>query len=113
MAQLLEGIPFVIEDYKNCLQYYTNAGKMRQIMPRLQYFTLSKQKPFKRFKLRIKRKNKKMVPYSYLGLLTGFGKVGTLDQMPVPADTTAVAHIYTKVKTRYNEWHQGFNHERT
>lgn len=111
MVQKIEAVAFDPELFYDALQYFTNAGKLRNCVGGLKWFDLTRNKPVRRFKIGIKRKVKAMNPYTFYGVLVGFPKIDTFEQYHANTETTDVSHIFAKVTTRYKEWNLNFNME--
>ncbi len=71
--------------------------------------TLTKNRPVIRVKIRMRRKVKRMNPYTFMGCLIGVPKVGDVRQFPIAADTTDVNHVDVTVRSKYYEWNPDFN----
>ncbi len=110
--QQIEGIAFQTSVYYDALNYYTNSGKLKKVQSGLKWFTLTRNKPYREFKLFIHPKNKFMNPYSFMGCLINVPPIGTFDQLPIAADTTNVNHVRVDMITRFLEWHGQFNMKR-
>ncbi len=110
--QRLEGVAFSSEAYYDSNQYETIAGKLRSCNFGLKWFTLTRQKPFKKFMISLPSKCKAINEYTQLSLLTHVPAAGTHEQYHIATDTTNITHVNVDVKIRYYEWHQGFNFEK-
>ncbi len=107
--QSIEGVAFSENIYYNALNYFTNAGKLKKVASGLKWFVLTKDRPYKEFKIFVHSKNKFMNPYSFMGCLVYFPPVDSVEQIPVAGDTTNVNHIRVDMKYRYYEWNGNFN----
>lgn len=107
--QKMEGVPFTPGDYYDALQYFTNAGKLKAVQGGLKWFTLTKNKPFKKVKIRLRSKTKRMNPYTFAGVLCYVPEVGNANQYHVAADTTNVTHVRVEARVRFNEWNDQFS----
>ncbi len=110
-TQVLEGVAFSQNQYYDMLQYMTNSAKLRGAQRGLKWFTLTRDRPVHMVKIKLSSKNKAMNQFNFFGVLTGVPGVGNFSQIPVAGDTTNVNHVSVQVRTRYNEWQQGFNME--
>ncbi len=111
-GQSLEAVAFVDTVYYDALNYYTNNGKLKKVSSGLKWFTLTKDRPYREFKLFIHPKNKFMNPYSFMGCLIHVPPVDSFFQVPVAGDTTNVNHIRVDMRTRFLEWNGQFNMKR-
>ncbi len=111
-GQSIEGVAFDENVYYNALNYFTNSGKLKKVASGLKWFVLTKDRPFKEFKIFVHSKTKFMNPYSFLGCLIHFPQADSVEQIPVAADTTNVNHIRVDFAYRYYEWHGDFNFQR-
>ncbi len=111
-GQVMEGTTFVPNTFYNSLQYLTIQGKMKATNMGLRWITLTKNRPHVRIRVRLNSKVKRMNPYTTCVILVGSPAAGTHDQIPIPADTSAISHIAFTATTRYLEWHQNFNTEK-
>ncbi len=112
MAQPIEAVNFNPGTYYDAIHYMTIAGKLRNITGGLKWFTLTKERPFRTFKIKLRSKVKRMNPYTFFGVLTGVPPVDTFDQIPLAADTTNVTHVHVDWTVRYNEWNENFDFEK-
>ncbi len=112
MAQLLEGVAFVINDYYDMLQYKTNAGKLKAVQGGLKWITLTKNRPYRDIYFKIRSKTKRMNPYTFFGCLFTVPPGGTHRCKSVVGDTTAITHVFIDAHVRYNEWNSEFNMKR-
>lgn len=110
--QQLENVAFSVAAYYDATHYRTIQGKLKNCNAGLQWHTLTKTRPYMKYKLTLNSKAKFMNEYAFLGLLIHFPQSGSKDQLTVIGDTTAdLAHLGIITKNRYNEWHQGFDHD--
>ncbi len=112
MVQNLEAVAFNDVNYYDCLHYMTNGGKLLKTQAGLKWATLTKTRPTANIKIRIRPKTKRMVPYSFFGLLVYVPVSGNYQQLMSIADTTDITHMYAGITVRYNEWHQDFDFRR-
>ncbi len=112
-TQVLEAVAFDVNSYYDTLNYRTIAGKLKTCQGGLKWMTLTRNKPVKTVKIKLRPKTKRMVPYNFFGVLVGVPKVGQYEQIPTVGETTAdVNHVNVDAKVRYYEWQQGFNMEK-
>ncbi len=110
--QQIEGVNFNSDDFYDCLHYYTNGGKMKTVQGGLNWFTLTQHKPVKTIRIKLRSKSKRLKPYGFFGVLTYIPQTSVSEQYAIDADTTNIPHVWIDCLARYNEWHQGFDHER-
>lgn len=108
-SQILECVAWNTLNYYDALHYMTIAGKLKHIQRGLKWFTLSRSKPIKKFRLFISGKSKRMVPYSQTSVMTYVPSAGTKEQYAIVSDTTNVSHISVDFGYRYNEWNQDYD----
>ncbi len=104
-----ENIIFSEETMYDALQFYSNAGKLRQAIGPIRSVTLTRDRPFEFTSRRftyptVKRGN----PYTYCGIMIWLPQAGTRDQFPLAADTTAIDHINVQYRVRFDEWNNSF-----
>ncbi len=112
MVQNLEAVAFLPQNYYDAVHYFTNGKKLLKCQGGLKWMTLTKRRPVARVRIRMRPKTKRMVPFSFFGILVYVPKGGNQHQLVSVADTSNVTHVYAKLSTRYNEWHQDFNFRR-
>ncbi len=112
MVQTLEGTAFSSSVFYDALNYHTTSKKLLKCQGGLKWNTLTKLKPYKNFRIRLRPKSKRMVPYSFFGIRIGTNKSGTSYQSMAIGDTTVITHMYCSVQVRFNEWHQDFDFAR-
>ncbi len=110
--QVIESVAFDAQKYYDCLQYYSNAGKMKKCQGGLNWRIITRNQVYQKFRISLRSKNKTMVPYSFFGLLLHCPGEGSIDQLITTVDTSSIAHITMKVTTRYNEWNENFDFAR-
>ncbi len=111
-TQGIEGVAFQQGKYYDALAYYTNGGKLKKVSSGMKWFILTKDRPYREFKLFIHPKNKFMNPYSFMGCLIDLPKVDTDRQIAVAGDTTDVNHVRVDIRARFYEWNGQFNMKR-
>ena len=89
----------------------TNAGKLRSMNGGLKWFILTDKNPIKQFRIKVRPKTKRQLPFSSFSVLTYVPSAGTINQLPVVGDTTNIPHVDVAFHTRFNEWNQGFQME--
>jgi hypothetical protein len=108
----VERVAFDIDLFYDALNYYTISDKLKKVQDGLQWFTLTKQNPQRLIRFNIRSNVKSINPYAFLGHLIIVPQTGTKYQIPINADTTAIAHLNVDYRCRYLEWNDNFNHER-
>ncbi len=109
MVQNLEAVAFIDGDYYDALHYETTGAKLLKCQGGLTWRTLTADKPVHHINIRMRPKTKRMVPYSFFGVMLYVPKAGNAMQYFSVADTTNVTHVYARMQTRFNEWHQDYN----
>lgn len=111
--QTLEHVSFGIDSYYDNLQYFTTADKLKKCATGFKWFTLTKQKPFKKIRYFIKPKIKRMNDYSQFSIMTYVPICGASRQINGSGDTTIdTNHVNVILNYRYNEWNQNFDFDR-
>ncbi len=111
---ILESVAFDKEAYLDMKAYFTNSGKIRKVMPRLNTVMIGDQRPYRHFSNNftnptVKRGN----PYTFCGILFHLPLAGTYDQIVTSADVTGASpHVNVQMKVRFNEWNQEFDQSR-
>lgn len=105
----LEYVDFNSENYYDALQYSTISRKLQSVQYGLKWILLTKERPVRRVKINIKRKAKKMNPYTQLAVLCYYPQVGTHEQIHWAGETSNVEHVTTHFQCRFNEWNQDFD----
>lgn len=111
--QKIEAVTFSIDAFYDNLQYYTTAGKLKKCIGGLKWGTLSRTSNHKTHKIRFPTKIKALNEYTFFGILVIVPQVDTEYQIPHTADITAsTKYVNASIKTRFNEWNQGFDMEK-
>ncbi len=111
--QRIESVAFDLETYYDALHYYTNGSKLKSVQGGITWINLTKNRPFSNILIRLRSKSKSMQQYNFAGVMVLLPKAETFYQ-PIPtADVTNTSHVLITIKTRYNEWHEHFDHART
>ncbi len=108
-TQVMEGVDFKTNDYYNLLHYMTNRKKLMALQRGLKWFTISRDRPHKTFKIKIDPKVKAMNEYTQFGVLIHCPQVDSHDQFVIAGDVTAIPHVNVQMSCRYNEWNENFN----
>lgn len=108
-SQATEAVAFNRTTYYDALQFYDIAGKLKKVTSGLKWFTLTKNNPVKKFKIRLKSNVKRVNPYSGSFVLTHIPYVDTIYQPHFSGDTTNIPHVSVAVNTRFNEWNSSFD----
>lgn len=109
--QGLEGVTFDPNYYYGAIQYYTNREKIKKVAHGLKWFVLTKDHPVKRIKVILRSRSKRMVPYSFTGVMTYIPPADNAYQLIRATDTTNVGHVDVTCRAIFNEWNQDFNHK--
>ncbi len=107
----LEAVAFSEGVYYNALQFLTIKDKMRKVTSGLQWHQLTRQRPFLKYRVRIRPNVKRMNPFTFFGLLVHAVVVGSTEQPHTLTRDLVAATQYMDVdyEIRYNEWNQEFN----
>ncbi len=109
MVQTIEGVVFDINLYYDNLHFMTTAGKLKSVQGGLKWVTMTRDRPVKKFRIKLRSKVKRMNKHTFMGVLTTCPSAGNRFQYHSAAETTDVNHVVVTMHTRYNEWHQDFN----
>ncbi len=112
MVQTLEGVTFGPNQFYDTIQFLTTGKKMVSVTGGINWFVLTRNRPHKEVRIHMRRKGKRMVPFSFTGVMIGFPAVGATEQIPVSGDTTNIPHVSVTCDIRYNEWNENFNHRK-
>ncbi len=110
-----ESVGWNDENIKDALLHYTNKGALRSCLGRRRYVTLTEKNPIHSFYIDkpVPRAIRRMVPYSYMGILIHLPVVADNDQIYQDTDpTAAIAYVGATVKIKYNEWNSEHNQDR-
>ncbi len=110
--QSMEGVTWSDNTYYDTLHYRTNSKKLMNCQGGMRWYTLTKDRPFKKFRFRLRPKVKRMNPYAFYGVFHQIPAVDTTRQYNVSADTTDINHVGVYFNCRYNEWNQNFDFSR-
>ncbi len=108
-SQVLEAVNFSPNAYYDAIHYETIASKLRSATSGIKWFTLTRERPFRKFNISIHPKSKRMNEFSFAGLLVNFNKTGNENQFHLVGDTTDIPHVQARMRIRYNEWNEYFN----
>ncbi len=107
----IEGVTFDIDDYYDCLHYYTNGNKLRNICTQLKWHTLTRQHPITTVFFNQQSNTKSLNPYTFLGGLIYVPTIAQIDQFGKPGDTTIdTCTLEFMFHGRFNEFNHEFNH---
>ncbi len=107
----IEAVAFNLDDYYDCLHYYTNGNKLRTICTTLQWHTLNRNHPVKTIYFNQQSNTKFMNAYAFLGALIYVPQNIAYEQIGKNSDTTIETCTLEFVfKNRYNEFNHEFNH---
>ncbi len=110
--QKMEGVTFNPALYYDTLHYRTTSGKLKNVQRGLKWNVITKQQLTRTHNFHIVPKTKFMNPYTFFGVMVYVPSTSDINQIHVAGDTTDISHLHCDFRTRYNEWHQGFNHEK-
>ncbi len=107
----IEAVAFDIGNYYNALQFLTIGPKLKKISSGLQWHIMSRNKPFIKYRLKIRPNVKRMNPFTFFGLMIVAPASGTVQQPHTITRDFVAATQYLDVDydVRYNEWNQDFN----
>lgn len=109
-TQVFEGITFSSATLYDALHYYTNSGKLKSCIGGLKWHMLTRNHSVKQIHYFVKPKTKRMLPYSFFGLMVFVPHIGSYDQVAQVADTTAdLPHLEFRMRIRYNEWNEAYD----
>jgi hypothetical protein len=106
--QGIEGVTFDVNKLYDALQFYKNGGKLRGCIGKIRTLNVSKRRNI-RLSYKIRRKTKRMNPYTFFGVLILVPDEASVNQMTVAGELSAGSHITVRAVTRYNEWNENFN----
>lgn len=108
----LEPVAFDKQLYFDALKYYSVAGALRSVMPRMNTARLTHERDFNMFSKNftnptVKRGN----PYTFCGILFHLPQVSqtSVDQVGDTQDVTDIGHVLVKVHVRFDEWNPEFD----
>ncbi len=109
----IEGITFSAGALYDGLQYYTNKRKLQKCMGRIMYRRVRRREGATlKMNIRLVSKVKRANPYMFCGFIIDIPNPGGATQLFEAGDDSAGDHILCKVLTRYNEWHENFDHNK-
>ena len=104
----MEGVPHNQKLFTDAIKYYTNRGALKACIGRQRHFTLTEKQPFKNFFIDkfVPRAVRRIVPYSYFGILVHVPFAGNTDQYYYDTTPTAttVANVGVQAAVSYDEW---------
>ncbi len=103
----MEAVPHDDDLLMKALRYYTNKGAISSLLGRRRFFTVSKQMPHKSFFVKkfVPRSIRRIVPYTYFGLLIHVPLESEPEQFYYDATGTASkANVGVKALITYDEW---------
>ncbi len=108
----MEGVSFNRGTFYDALQYMKIAGKLKKCVGGMKYFSLTQNRPYRNFDVKIRPKNKRMNEYNFLGVMLDVPTQSNPLQTPVATRDTTAATQYVDIDwaTRYLEWHDNFDH---
>ncbi len=111
-TQIIEGVTFKENQYYDMLHYLTNGNKLKTLQGGLKWIILTKDRPHRKIRIRLRRKVKAMNKFTFFGCMTTVPAAGGLHQFAVVGDTTNVNHVRVDWQVRFNEWNHDFNNKR-
>ncbi len=110
----LEHNTFQDATFFDAMQYFSNSGKIKKVIGRLQSITLTASRPHKRVNLNkfVPKSVRRANEYLYFGSLIFVPPADNKMQIVMDGEETAGAHVYFKNHTRYNEWNLDFDQAR-
>ncbi len=106
-----EGVTWDDVLVQNAMLHFTNKGALKACMGRRRWVTLSRHKTHQSFFLDkpAPRPVRRVMPYSYMGIVIHVPKVTDEDQYYMSGSPTAtIGYIGVTCKVKYDEWH--FDH---
>ncbi len=118
-TQQPEGVAFDKEMFFDAMHYYTNKQMLKSVTSRMKTYTISEPiVPHGRSRVTFSRTYgippacKFMNPYTFHGELFHVPQVGSLSQLHLAAETSAIEHLTVKGFIRFNEYNPDFNFAR-
>jgi len=107
----IEAVAFSQNNYYDSIQFLTIANKIKKVSSGLQWHMLTRNRPFLKYRVKIRPNVKRMNPFTFFGLLIlGPGASGTDQPHVLTRDfTAATQYMDCDFDVRYNEWNQEFN----
>ncbi len=114
-----EGVAFDKELFFDAMHYYTNKQMLKSVTARMKTYLISEPiVPHGRSVITFARTYsippacKFMNPYTFHGELFHIPQVGSLSQLQLASETTAIEHLTIKGFVRFNEYNPDFNFAR-
>ncbi len=110
----MEGVPFNKTTFLTALQYYTNKGALKACVGKTRNMVLTLDHPHKSYFIRkfVPRPVRRIVSYSYFGILIHCPLYSDVDQTMVTTAVTAdKANVGVTANVVYDEWHPEFNQD--
>ncbi len=108
-TQKLEAVTFQLDAYYDMLHFQTTSEKLRSVSGGMHWMTLTKDKPIRTWKMKLRSKVKRANPFTFFGLLIHVPAVGSFEQIAQAGEVTDLQHLQVSTLNRYNEWNQEFN----
>ncbi len=106
----IESVAFNEGQFYNGLQFLTIKNKLRSVQGGLQWHELTRNRPFIKYRLKIRPNVKRMNPFTFFGLLVHAPLQGISQPHVLTRDfVAATQYIDCDFSIRYNEWNQDFN----
>ncbi len=104
----MEGVSWDEKRFQNSLKYYTNKGAIKACVGKTRHMTLTENRPTKNYYIDkfVPRAVRRIMPYSFMGILVHCPVVTDDDQFYVSGAVTAsVVDVGIKAIISYHEWH--------
>ncbi len=108
-----EMVTWDIVKFYNALQYYTNKGALKSSIGKIRHLTLDSNRRTKIYNINkfVPRAIRRIVPYSFMGILVRLAVVAEDDAPYVPVALTAGVTVGVTCMINYHEWHPDHNQE--
>lgn len=103
----MEGVSFFNESFHKAIKYYTNKGAINSMHGFMRSVNLTDTHPTKRIFIKkfVPRDVRRIVPYSYFGMLIHVPQVEASEQNYISGAVGGTKpHIGVKMRVNYNEW---------
>ncbi len=106
----MESVAFNEGLFWDAMQYYTNGPMLRKVIGRLHKVQLKRDRPYHYYSNTFTNPTvKRILPYTFCGVLMWTIKAGTVGQGLIASETTDIAHINLQGSCRYDEWNSSFD----
>ncbi len=110
----MEGVPHNEQRLQDAIKYYTNKGAIRSMLGRKRHVTLTTVNNHKTFFIKkfVPRPVRRIVPYSYFGIIIHLPLESDVEQTYVSTSLTAsIAHLGLKAHVQFHEWNADHDQE--